>query len=241
MLLKCFNTVIGKRPRKTQMATPTQHPFCDLPDEIHLMLARKNWVDLNSISRTLWEDMQPALHFTTHMLEIGATLLWFTQLLFGKPAQSSTLESTYWSRTANSWNLAAVNDVKRYFEYEAAGQIKFKLLPRTDDTKREVIFGETMERSTKLYKLLRHICHDDKTFIDTSYHAAFEARCFESGTRSCQQDVLTRFLLGVTVIHELAHAVYISRRETCNLICDQCTLGDCHRESLFYNPRNLRT
>jgi nitrate reductase beta subunit len=95
-----------------------------------------------------------------------------------------------------------VNDVKRFFAYEAAGQIKFQFLPQIDDTKGATVFGETGERSNEIYTLLRLAGHEDRRIIDTSYHAAFRSY-FESGTRSYDQDVLTSFLLGVTLYTSL--------------------------------------
>jgi hypothetical protein len=47
------------------MATSMQHPFCDLPNEIHPILVRENWIGINYTRCNLWQEIQSALRFAT--------------------------------------------------------------------------------------------------------------------------------------------------------------------------------
>jgi hypothetical protein len=199
------------------MATLPQH-VCTLPVSVHPLLRRENWV-LDGIHQqeTLWESLQPALRLATQMLSTDVALLWWTHLMFGKPSQAPKTQIQYLARTPKSWNPAALNEVREYLSCTAAGRIRFafseKTMPAYGDTRGdwddicEVLTPlkdrASMEALSKEYR--------KGDLVVTSYHPAFRDY-FVSGTRSLERDLNTGFLLGITIVHEIAHAVHMLRR-----------------------------
>lgn len=243
-VFKYYNTLVQTTSRKILgMATPTQHLSCDLPEQIHPILARKNWVCHEPIKKVFWQELQPALRLATQMLNEDKVLLWWTHLLFGEPTQSPSSQGTYLRRTAKSWNPAAINDVKKYLTSEAPGRIKLTFQDTTDMLPYGLtaegwdIIRKTMGLKKGIATIAKvHIEHEGAKAILTVYNAAFR-RYFESGARSCRQDIFTSFLLGITIIHELVHAIYVLRRKAhshTRLI--RSALCESAHEPYFYDP-----
>jgi hypothetical protein len=101
---------------------------CDLPTDIHPILAQENWI-FEDFERNaaLWNDLQPALRLVTQMLTHDSPLLWYTHTMFGALVEESYDYSDcirqYLHGTPGSWNLAALDTVRHNLA-KAAGLIK---------------------------------------------------------------------------------------------------------------------
>jgi hypothetical protein len=84
--------------------------FCDLPEEIHSILARGSWMfeDFGE-DTTLWHDPQPALRFATQMPSNSTLLLWWTHLVFGMPTCDPLSRRWHLERTSKSFSVAALD------------------------------------------------------------------------------------------------------------------------------------
>lgn len=97
----------------------------------------------------------------------------------------------YLDRTKRSWNPHALDDVRQYLSQKVAGRIILAF----DTLGREYgrAWGLALRKDKKPHVIL----------------LAAEIRdYFTSGHRSTSRDLSTSFMLGITIVHELAHAVY---------------------------------
>jgi hypothetical protein len=192
------------------MVLPIEN-WCRLPATVHPILSQGNWVfDDAHRNEKLWLDLQPALRFATHILSSDIPLLWWTHLLFGELVRTSNPQLNYLRRTEKSWNPAALEEVKQHLTRTAAGHIKFAFSDQVgtaygDSRWAWKIMIPVLAPLTNQLEKLQQEFHD-KHFVLTSYNPAFRDY-FVSGTRSFEQDVKTSFLLGLVVVHEIAHSV----------------------------------
>jgi hypothetical protein len=209
-------------PASMQTATDKRRPIiaslqhlCDLPETIHPILARENWLDMDVNVRgdnTLWNNLQPALRFVTQMLTNEAALLWWTHLFYGETKLEEESKETYLAETSWSWNRDALLVVRQHLSQTIAGQIKFTFY-KADESE----YGKTFSSWTEIIETLDpSVSPEEKKYLFQKQYvgelvmSAFRSEFkdyFIHGNRSLQQDLSTSFLLGVTIIHEIAHAV----------------------------------
>ncbi|KAH7067396.1 hypothetical protein BKA63DRAFT_117327 [Paraphoma chrysanthemicola] len=234
----------------------TLQQLCELPTTIHPILARENWIHSNiRKNEALWDDLLPILRFVTQMITDETALLWWTHLFAGQERTDKETKRTYLAETSRSWNRAALPIVKKYLSQKIAGQIKF-----TFSTASEGCYGTMCSNWRDVVKVLEpSISREEKmdifckNSVDELVVVAIRndfKDYFISGCRSLQQDIFTSFVLAVTIVHELAHAVHalhenaISRqnaslRESCSeSIHEPCFSREEAHHSKYPHPRN---
>jgi hypothetical protein len=194
---------------------PPPEPWCSLSGIIHPILARRNWIYIGAYRNDeLWRDLQPALRFATQMLFNDVALLWWTHLLFGELAFTSCGQRRFLKRTEKSWNPAALKDVRSRLLNAVDGNIKFSfsghLLPSQ-------AYGETSYGRNVVLEVCHSLATEQRMPQITNFdpgqvaliccHLGFRDY-FDSGHRTVEQDAKTSFLLGVTILHEIVHAVF---------------------------------
>ena len=91
---------------------------CDLPTEIHPILARENWIYEHFDENTaLWNDLQPALRLVTQMLIHDRLLMWYTHAMFGQLSNIGSDHPSgigkYLEQASGSWDPGALGTVRR--------------------------------------------------------------------------------------------------------------------------------
>jgi hypothetical protein len=168
----------------------TLQQYCDLPENIHPILAREKWAHENfDKDVALWQRIQPSLRFATQMLTSDPAILWWTHLIYGKLFHDTLHDCWYLERTNRSFSVTALDDARKFLSENAARLIKLSFRGRTEYGRTQFTLGELIEISV-------NVCFRDY---------------FAAGDHSATQDVYTRFLLSVTIVHEIAHAVYAMR------------------------------
>jgi hypothetical protein len=121
-------------------------------------------------------------------------------------------KETYLAETSWSWNRDALPVVRQHLSETIAGQIKF-VFYKADDSEYGKTFSswkEIIETSDPSVSPEEKKCLFQKQYVGELVMSAFRSEFkdyFILGNRSLQQDFFTSFLLGVTIIHETAHAV----------------------------------
>jgi hypothetical protein len=228
--------------------TITLQQLCDLPSAIHPILTCEAWLceDFGS-NAALWQDLQPALRFATQMLTNNAALMWWTHLLYGQQRQDSQSGEWYLSNTMRSWNPTILGDVKEYLSHIAAGRITFVFSNSVGPA-----YGEATGNLERIHEILSPTTtykgmlsfvrkHRQRKSVLVSLRMQFRDY-FASGQRSGLQDLYTSFLLGITIVHEIAHAVYeLNSQASFKSLASQRGLYDSCGHEPYFCQKDIRT